>query len=40
MCMLVYQVLELEGRLDQEILSRKKAEEAAKEALLKIESIG
>jgi len=33
-------VQELEGRLDQEILSRKKAEEAAQEALLKIELLG
>lgn len=37
---LVYQVLELEGRLDQEIQARKKAEEAAQGSLLKFEILG
>ena len=40
MCTLVCQVLELERRLEQETQSRKKAEEAAQEALLKYELLG
>lgn len=39
-CVYSWQVHELEGRLDQEIQSRVKAEEAARESLLKIESLG